>query len=129
MRILVLCAVMFTLAEPLPAQESPPLPEDKAAATVDDDAARAKADAIAKRTEDRQKRRQQSAVAGLLLLSVICGAFLFLILVVVFWARRLRQDVLTPLPEQQPVDPLWYLKKSGPDADGSEGGASHANDD
>ena len=72
---------------------------------------RAQADAIAKRVEDREKRKQQSAVAGLLLLSIICGAFLFLILVVVFWARRLRQDVLTPLPEQQPVDPLWYLKK------------------
>jgi len=112
MKILVLCAVLFTLPAPLPAQESPPLPEDKVAAPGDDGAARAQADAIAKRSENRQKRKQQSAVAGLLLLSVICGAFLFLILVVVFWARRLRQDVLTPLSEHQPVDPLWYLKKS-----------------
>lgn len=110
MRALVLGAVLFTLAPPLHAQESPPLPEDKVAAPGDA-AVRAQADAIAKRVEDREKRKQQSAVAGLLLLSIICGAFLFLILVVVFWARRLRQDVLTPLPEQQPVDPLWYLKK------------------
>lgn len=112
MRVLVMCAVMFTLPVPLPAQESPPLPEDKVAA-ADGDPGPAHAAAVAKRAEDRQKRRQQSAVAGLLLLSVICGAFLFLILVVVFWARRIRHDVLTPLPDQQPVDPLWYLKKAG----------------
>ena len=120
MRVLVLCAVLFTLPAALSAQESPPLPEDKVSAPGDDEAERAQADAIAKRVEDRQKRKQQSAVAGLLLLSIICGAFLFLILVVVFWARRLRQDVLTPLPEQQPVDPLWYLKNSGSEADGGK---------
>lgn len=120
MRVLVLCVVLFTLPVAVPSQESPPLPEDKVAASVGSDVARAQVDAIAKLAEDRQKRKQQSAVAGLLLLSIICGAFLFLILVVVIWARRLREGVIEPLPEQQSVDPLWYLKQTGPEAGGSE---------
>ncbi len=120
MRVLVLCVVLFTLPVAVPSQESPPLPEDKVAASVGSDVARAQVDVIAKLAEDRQKRKQQSAVAGLLLLSIICGAFLFLILVVVIWARRLREGVIVPLPEQQSVDPLWYLKQAGPEADGSE---------
>jgi len=120
MRVLVLCVVLFTLPVAVPSQESPPLPEDKVAASVGSDVARAQVDVIAKLAEDRQKRKQQSAVAGLLLLSIICGAFLFLILVVVIWARRLRGGVIVPLPEQQSVDPLWYLKQAGPEADGSE---------
>jgi hypothetical protein len=120
MRVLVLCVVLFTLPDAVPSQESPPLPEDKVAACVGSDVARAQVDAIAKLAEDRQKRKQQSAVAGLLLLSIICGAFLFMILVVVIWARRLREGVIVTLPEQQSVDPLWYLKQAGPEADGSE---------
>ncbi len=120
MSVLVLCVVLFTLPVAVPSQESPPLPEDKVAASVGSDVARAQVDVIAKLAEDRQKRKQQSAVAGLLLLSIICGAFLFLILVVVIWARRLREGVIVPLPEQQSVDPLWYLKQAGPEADGSE---------
>lgn len=129
MRVLILCAVFLAVADTSPAQESPPLPEDKIAVAGGDDGARAQANAIAKREQDRQKRKQQSAVAGLLLLSVICGAFLFLILLVVFWARRLRQDVLTPLPEQQPVDPLWYLKNAGSEADGTETASPQSTED
>lgn len=59
----------------------------------------------------RRKRRQQSAVVGMLMLSLLCGVFLFVIFFFVLWARRIRQETLAPLPEQHPGDPLWYLKK------------------
>jgi len=88
-------------------EDAPPLPEDKIEATET-------APVNAAGTENPrgiQQRKQQSAVAGLLMLGLLCGVFLFLILVVVFWARRIRLDTTQPLPEQQLGDPLWYLKK------------------
>lgn len=109
-----LAAVCFLLSVESRGQEPPPLPDDKDPSVRVEPVISANSNplnATADQGEDRQKRRQ-SAVAALLLLSLICGVFLFLILVVVFWARRIRQDVLAPLPEQPSVDPLWYLKQS-----------------
>lgn len=61
--------------------------------------------------DDEQERRQQSAVAGLLILSLVCIVFLVLILFVALWARRIRQMAGQPLPPQHPGDPLWYLRQ------------------
>ena len=91
------------------AQEPPPVPQDKADAAASDSPP-VLAESRAKRPEAIQARKRQSAVAGLLMLGLLCGVFLFLILVVVFWARRIRLETLEPLPEQHPGDPLWYLK-------------------
>lgn len=92
------------------AQDSPPVPEDKAVAAASEDSSPAVIEPRAKRAGESQGRKRQSAVAGLLMLGLLCGVFLFLILVVVFWARRIRLETLEPLPEQHSGDPLWYLK-------------------
>ncbi|MFP6764413.1 MAG: hypothetical protein VB858_12370 [Planctomycetaceae bacterium] len=62
-------------------------------------------------TQDLQGRKQKSVIAGLLMLGLLCGVFLFLFLVVIFWARRIRKDTTAALPVQSPGDPLWYLRK------------------
>jgi len=62
-------------------------------------------------TRDLQERKK-SAIAGLLMLGLLCGVFLVLLLFVVFWARRIRQAATAALPEQSPRDPLWYLRKN-----------------
>jgi hypothetical protein len=86
------------------------------------------------RTIDEKERlrasARKSAMAGLLVLSLICIVFLVLIVVVALWARRIRMLTRQPLPEQHPGDPLWYLRK-GKGSDSSDvakvadGGSSH----
>lgn len=99
----VIVAALLAAASEVSSQDAPPLPEDKVAA----------ADVPGMENQrDVHQRKQQSAVAGLLVLGLLCGVFLFLILVVVFWARRIRLEATQPLPEQQPGDPLWYLRNS-----------------
>jgi hypothetical protein len=105
--LIVASTLLLMFACEVPCQDVPTLPEDKIEAT---EAAPVNA-ASTENPRDVQQRKQQSAVAGLLMLGLLCGVFLFLILVVVFWARRIRLEATQPLPEQQPGDPLWYLKK------------------
>jgi hypothetical protein len=113
----VVGAALLMLACEVRSQDVPPLPEDKI------EAADARSDAAGiENSRDFQKRKQQSAVAGLLMLGLLCGVFLFLILVVVFWARRIRLESTQPLPDQQPGDPLWYLKKPSAISDASTSG-------
>lgn len=78
-------------------------------------------------SEERKERLRQSAVAGLLVLSLVCVVFLVLILVVALWARRIRMMTRQPLPEQQPGDPLWYLKN--PQQSGSGNSTALSNSD
>jgi hypothetical protein len=112
---------LLLFASEVSSQDAPPLPEDKFA-TAD-----TQPDAVGVESpRDIQQRKQQSAVAGLLVLGLLCGVFLFLILVVVFWARRIRLEATLPLPEQQPGDPLWYLKKPSAISDVS---SRHESDD
>lgn len=81
-------------------------------------------------TERLRESARKSAMAGLLVLSLICIVFLVLIVLVALWARRIRMLTRQPLPEQHPGDPLWYLRK-GKGSDSSdiakltEGGSSH----
>lgn len=60
---------------------------------------------------DSVEEKRQLAVSALLVLALVCIVFLFLILFVVMWARRMRRLVKQPLPDQHPGDPLWYLRK------------------
>jgi lipopolysaccharide export LptBFGC system permease protein LptF len=60
---------------------------------------------------DPDEQKRQTAVAALLILSLVCVVFLFLILFVVMWSKRMRRLVNQPLPDQHPGDPLWYLRK------------------
>ena len=81
-------------------------------------------------TERLRESARKSAMAGLLVLSLICIVFLVLIVLVALWARRIRMLTRQPLPEQHPGDPLWYLRKGkGSDSSGianlTEGGSSH----
>ena len=81
-------------------------------------------------TERLRESARKSAMAGLLVLSLICIVFLVLIVLVALWARRIRLLTRQPLPEQHPGDPLWYLRK-GKGSDSSDvagltdGGSSH----
>lgn len=71
----------------------------------------------APRATDRDEKKEQlrkSAIAGLLVLSLICIVFLLLIILVALWARRIRMMTRQPLPAQNPDDPLWYLRKGKP---------------
>ena len=61
--------------------------------------------------ENEKEQLRKSALAGLLVLSLICVVFLVLIILVALWARRIRMLTRQPLPEQHPGDPLWYLRK------------------
>ena len=63
---------------------------------------------------DPDEQKRQTAVAALLILSLVCVVFLFLILFVVMWSKRMRRLVTQPLPDQHPGDPLWYLRKPDP---------------
>jgi|GEM_PF-1701287 hypothetical protein len=60
---------------------------------------------------DPDEQKRQMAVAALLILCLVCVVFLFLILSVVMWSKRMRRLVNQPLPDQHPGDPLWYLRK------------------
>lgn len=80
--------------------------------------------------ENRKENLRKSALAGLLVLSLICIVFLILIILVALWARRIRMLTRQPLPEMHPGDPLWYLRKGkgsdSPDiAELTDGGLSH----
>ena len=70
-------------------------------------------------TERLRESARKSAIAGLLVLSLICIVFLVLIILVALWARRIRMLTREPLPEQHPGDPLWYLRK-GKGSDSSD---------
>ena len=83
------------------AQDEPALTESEPASAADP----------AEKSDDPKEEQRQAAVAGLLVLSLVCLVFLFLILFVVMWARRMRRLVNQPLPDQHPGDPLWYLRK------------------
>lgn len=69
--------------------------------------------------EERKQQLRKSALAGLLVLSLICAVFLILIIFVALWARRIRRLTRQPMPPPRPDDPLWYLRKGRP-ADGQK---------
>jgi hypothetical protein len=75
--------------------------------------------------EKKSELRRQSALAGLLVLALLCVVFLTLMICVVVWARRMRRLTGQPLPDQHPGDPLWYLRKPlcKPVAKADEGGS------
>lgn len=80
--------------------------------------------------ENEKEKLRKSALAGLLVLSLICIVFLVLIILVALWARRIRMLTRESVPEQRPGDPLWYLRKGkgsdSPDiAELTDGGSSH----
>lgn len=63
--------------------------------------------------EAETELRRKSALAGMLILALICLVFLVLIVGVILWAHRLRRIARQPLPEQHPGDALWYLRQPG----------------
>ena len=80
------------------------------------------AGSVPRTIDDKERLRdsaRKSAMAGLLVLSLICIVFLVLIVFVALWARRIRMLTQQPLPEQHPGDPLWYLRK-GKGSDSSD---------
>ncbi len=105
----LLAAVLVTveLSQNAYCQEEP-LPGEAAAS-----AQAANPDSGGSQTDDekRSEIRQQSALAGLLVLALLCVVFLTLMICVVLWARRMRRLTSQPLPDQHPGDALWYLRK------------------
>ena len=114
-------------AEPTDAQTDPSNDADSEPSEVSDAAQRVIDE---QETERMRESARKSAMAGLLVLSLICIVFLVLIVLVALWARRIRMLTRQPLPEQHPGDPLWYLRKGkGSDSSDidklSDGGSSH----
>ena len=97
--------------------------------TETEDARVARRQKVVDQANEKEKLRK-SALAGLLVLSLICIVFLVLIILVALWARRIRMLTRQPLPEMHPGDPLWYLRKGkGSDtpetAELTDGSSSH----
>lgn len=63
-------------------------------------------------TEPARKPRQDVVTAALLVIGGIAAVGLFLMALTIFWGGRLRRLARRPLPEQSPIDELWYLKPS-----------------
>jgi cobalamin biosynthesis Mg chelatase CobN len=115
----VLAAMLVSACVPrvVHAQDQPVSGDQTASAqSVDSDVVTAQTDA-----EKRSELRQQSALAGLLVLALLCVVFVTLMICVVLWARRMRRLTNQPLPDQHPGDPLWYLRK--PVAKADDGGS------
>jgi hypothetical protein len=109
--ILLVSAACFVAVPDRASAQAPPAtvtnPEtDTNAETTIDESATTPVEVI-----DPDEQKRQTAVAALLILSLVCVVFLFLILFVVMWSKRMRRLVKQPLPDQHPGDPLWYLRK------------------
>jgi hypothetical protein len=103
---------------------------DDASSDTESEEARPERRRKAVELENRKENLRKSALAGLLVISLICIVFLILIILVALWARRIRMLTRQPLPEMHPGDPLWYLRKGkgsdSPDiAELTDGGSSH----
>jgi len=119
--------LLLSLALPGPAAGQNPLPADGRQPAAAGPVAAGDSDAAVAR--DLQGKRK-SAIAGLLMLGLLCGVFLVLLLVVIFWARRIRQAATADLPDQSPRDPVWYLRnRQDPTAGSSASDQSEAGSD
>jgi hypothetical protein len=103
---------------------------DDASREVDSEEARAARRQKVIDEENEKEKLRKSALAGLLVLSLICIVFLVLIILVALWARRIRMLTREPVPGLHPGDPLWYLRKGkgsdSPDiVELTDGGSSH----
>ncbi len=65
----------------------------------------------------QQAKKRQVTLAGFLIVSLVSVVGLLLVLLAIWWARRLRRINDTELPKQHPGDPLWYLRKGLEDGD------------
>jgi len=115
-KMLLLVAVLLGGGLSLTAHSQQQLPTETAAPKSD-----AAPESTPSDPEKQAELRQQSAVAGLLVLALLCVIFLTLMIGVVLWARRMRKLTNRPLPDQHPGDPLWYLRK--PVAKADDGGS------
>jgi hypothetical protein len=61
-----------------------------------------------------QERKRKKALAGFLMLGLVCIIFLFFVLTVTVVSSRFRKEVTQPLSKSTPADPLWYLKHPKP---------------
>ena len=59
---------------------------------------------------EKLEEKQQKALAGFLMLGLVCIVFLFFVLAVTVTSSRFRKEVNRPLAKASQVDPLWYLK-------------------
>lgn len=59
---------------------------------------------------EKLEKKQQKALAGFLMLGLVCVVFLFFVLAVTVTSSRFRKEVNRPLAKAPQVDPLWYLK-------------------
>ena len=111
--LLVVSAVCcVTVRDSASAQESPSKVITTESVT---DAETAESITVPDQAADPNEQKRQAAVAALLVLCLVCVVFLFLILFVVMWSKRMRRLVNQPLHDQHPGDPLWYLRKADSD--------------
>lgn len=74
------------------------------------------------------ERQRRVVTAGMLLLVGIAFVGLLLVGLTIIWGSRVRRLARRPLPEQSPVDDLWYLKPSKQRLDDAENAAETADD-
>ena len=116
----ILCAVASGVPAVAAARTStPPQPEHGPT----DNLSRAEAEAIAPHP---QKEHQEVITAAMLVIAGVACMGLMLIGLTILWGVRVRRLARQPLPEQSPIDELWYLKpkKSLPGASADEPGST-----
>jgi hypothetical protein len=61
--------------------------------------------------EEERAEKKKKALAGFLMLGLVCIIFLFFVLAVTIVSSRLRKEAAQKVSKSQQADPLWYLKK------------------
>ena len=84
-------------------------PQELAQEQANDDRPNELASQQATPTDERDVK-QKKALAGFMMLALICVVFLFFILAIAVVSSRFRKEVSRPLSKSQQTDPLWYLK-------------------
>jgi len=74
------------------------------------------------------EQQRRVVTAGMLLLVGIAFVGLLLVGLTIVWGSRVRRLARRPLPEQSPVDELWYLKPKKPMLDDGADAAGATDD-
>ena len=102
----VVCGVPADVAALTPPPEQAP-PPSQAEHGPTDNLSRAEAEAIA---PPLQKEHHEVITAAMLVIAGVAFLGLMLVGLTILWGVRVRRLARRPLPEQSPIDELWYLK-------------------
>jgi hypothetical protein len=117
MRLLLIVCLAATMILPLEIQadENVTKPEDSVERQDNANQKPAKASderqsAFNGQTKQQQEAKQKKALAGFMMLALVCIVFLFFVVAIAVLSSRFRKEVSQPLSKTPQTDPLWYLK-------------------